>query len=438
MTRLRIAVLLALGLAPGAATFAQAPDSLVVVDRVAAVAGDSVVLHSEIEEEILRLRASGQPLPDDPAALEAVRRDLAEQKVQELVLLQAAIADSVVVTEAQVQAAVERELARRRQAFDSEEAFRAALQTEGLTPSTYRSILEQQFRRTLLIQQYLATVQRERPAPHVTEDEIRDYFESRRGQLQERPATITFRQVVVSPRASETARAAALAEARAILEELREGADFAELARRHSDEPGAAERGGDLGWFRRGEMVQQFEEVAFAMPVGAVSEPVETPFGIHIIKVEKVRGPERQARHILIRPATSPADQERARALAADVAERLRAGAPIDSLVELYGDPSEQARVGPYPVAQLPGPYAQALAGAQDGDVVGPVNLSEGEEVPKLAVVLVTALLPAGEYTLDDLRTQIREQLQQAKLVEEIIDDLQRRTYVDIRVGQSS
>lgn len=77
---------------------------------------------------------------------------------------------------------------------------------------------------------------------------------------------------------------------RALAEDIRQraetGEDFSALARQYSDDQGSAQQGGDLGWFGRGRMVQPFEDAAFAMDVGQVSDVVETPFGLHIIKLD--------------------------------------------------------------------------------------------------------------------------------------------------------
>lgn len=106
-----------------------------------------------------------------------------------------------------------------------------------------------------------------------------------------RPATIGARHVLVMHRGSErvpptVTRTQAEARARAddVLRRARAGEDFAALARQFSDEPGAAQSGGDLGTFGHGQMVPPFEQAAFALPVGGTSDVVETPFGYHVIR----------------------------------------------------------------------------------------------------------------------------------------------------------
>ena len=87
-----------------------------------------------------------------------------------------------------------------------------------------------------------------------------------------------------------------------------------------------SENGGDLGFIRRSDVVREFANVAFNLSPGAISAPVKTQYGYHLIKVERVRGAEVQARHILLRPEISESDAVRARARADSVATRARAG----------------------------------------------------------------------------------------------------------------
>src|SRR5262249_61240498 len=87
--------------------------------------------------------------------------------------------------------------------------------------------------------------------------------------------------------ADDKARAEARTKAEDVLAKVKAGSDFAELAKKESQDPGSASKGGDLGLFARGRMVPAFEAAAFALEPGGVSDIVETPFGFHIIKVDE-------------------------------------------------------------------------------------------------------------------------------------------------------
>ncbi len=124
----------------------------------------------------------------------------------------------------------------------------------------------------------------------VDEEEIRQAYEAElakaEGQEQRRARHILIK---LDPDADEATVAAARERAQALVEQLRKGADFAELAKAESDDPGSASQGGDLGWFGRGAMVPEFEEAVFALEKGQISDPVRTPFGFHIIQVTDIR-----------------------------------------------------------------------------------------------------------------------------------------------------
>jgi len=240
--------------------------------------------------------------------------------------------------------------------------------------------------------------------------------------------------VVLAPSPSDGAKDIARAKADSLRTEIQGGADFEALATEHSDDRGSAANGGDLGWFRRGAMVRAFEDAAFGLFDGQVSEVVETEFGYHIIKIERSRAGERNGRHILIMPAVGEADIQRSRDLAVEVKAQAESGADMQELWELHSDPEapDTLTVPFEDLSRLPLGYATALQLAEVGQVYGPLEYQNAREETRIAIIKVTEIREAGAYTFDDVRPQLAQQLQQSKQVQRIIDDLRSKAYVEI------
>jgi peptidyl-prolyl cis-trans isomerase SurA len=405
-----------------------------LVDRVVAVVGDTVLLLSDIQTELQQLQASGRPLPTDPVQRAEFVEQLVRSRVDDLVLLEAARTAGIEVRDQEVNDLVEQELQAKIQEFGGSEAqFVSALSASGLTKEQYRQTIAEQYRNRAMVQRFIQQRSAAAAPVAVTEEEIRDFFEAQRGSLGTRPTTVSFRQAIVPTTPSDSAVAAARREAEDVLQQLREGGDFEVLAKRFSDDPGTKDRGGDLGWFRRGRMVPEFETAVYALRPGQTSGVVETDFGFHIIRLEKARAGERQARHILIRPEVTDADIARARQLADSLAVEVRNGASIAELAQRFETPSQEAEVSRVPVDQLPPAYGTALGDVSEGEIVGPVEL-EGISGPRWAVVELSGRAEAGAYTLDDLRERIRSRLQEQKTVEQLVEELRGEMYVAVRM----
>jgi len=450
-TRLGIAAGLALWLLPVLPLAAQqeaAPEevgqlrcdtSTTTVDRIVAVVGDAPILASQVEEELFTQRGQNQPPPKDPEAFHALCRQVVSDLIDAEVLVQVAQRDtSIKVEEQEIAAGVDEQFRNVRQRFRSEVDFRNQLQSSGFqTPEEYRRWLTDSQRKAALRNRLLSKLRDEGQLKPVqpTEKEMRAYFDLYQDQLPQRPATISFRNIVISPRSQPEAKARARQHADSIVAELRKGADFATAARRFSQDPATAEQGGDLGWFRRGQMVPEFDAVVFRMKPGVVSDPVETPFGFHIIQVQRIQPAEVQARHILIMPEISQADADSALALAERVAQALRDGAPFDSLQAKYHDEGEEREAEEVPVTQLPDEYKEGIGAADSGQVVAPFAIRKQMGLRRKYVVLqVTNRRPEGAVRYEDVKDQVRQRLSQELAQRRYVDRLRRSTYVDLRL----
>jgi peptidyl-prolyl cis-trans isomerase SurA len=178
-------------------------------------------------------------------------------------------------------------------------------------------------------------------------------------------------------------------------------------------------------------MVREFEQMAFALLQGQIGPVVKTEYGYHIIKLEKVRGPERQARHILISPEITPADIQRARERADSVKTAIEGGASVLALAEKFNTPQADREVTQVVLSRLPPAYGAALSGAQTGAVVGPIQV-EGPRGANFAVVKLTGQQPAGEYTLDDVREQLTDMLQRQAVTNQVVADLKKTMFVKV------
>lgn len=431
--RTAFALLLTLAAAPALAA-AQTPapqPGEELWDGVVAVVGDTVLLRSDVLLAVEQLRAEGRPVPSDPEGYGRLVEQVVDEQVSELLLIEGARAAGITVSDSEVQLAVEDQIRQVRERFPSEAAFNQALAEAGRTLEQYRAELSRQFLDQTLVQRFVRQRMQGMAPPAVTEEEIRAFFEANRQRFGTRPASISFQQVLVRPVPGDSARAAALRTANEVLAELARGAEFEVLARRFGMD-GTRERGGDLGWFRQGQMVREFDLAVFAMRPGQTSGIVETEFGFHIIKLEKVRGPERQARHILIRPEITQANIDAARQRADSVAQAIRAGASAQELAGRYNTPDALRFQRDVPLDQLPPAYVTALESATAGTVAGPIQV-DGGPTPAFAVVRVTGRQTSGEYTVDDQRERIREILREQRLMQRLLEELRRDTYVAVR-----
>ncbi len=439
----RIAMLAALAPAalaaqtPAATSRPAPPSAAIPIDRVVAIVGDQPVLWTDVLTAINQRRAQGLQLPPDSIGQANLARSVLNELVDEEILVQKAKELKLEPSETEITASVDRQVKNVRGQFQSDEEYRSELRNAGMgSPEEYRKSLVEQYRKQNLQQKAFSELRKQSKPVNVTEEEVTAAFERSRADLQKRPATVTFRQIVVAPHASAPAKARAKARADSLLIELKKGGDFEQIAKRESMDPGTKALGGDLGWNRRGSgLVPEFEGMMFALRPGDLSPVFETAFGYHIIRVDRVQSAEVKARHILIAPTIDSSDIAAAKTEADSVAARWRRGVAYDSLVAKHHDPTEEKGVlQPFVRDSLPASYTAALAGSREGDITNPFQLANPRGQPKYAVLQVVTETAAGEYVASEIRDQIRAQLAEERAIRQMLDVLRRQTYVSLRL----
>jgi peptidyl-prolyl cis-trans isomerase C len=173
-----------------------------------------------------------------------------------------------------------------RKQFPNEQAFATALKQRDLDPKTFELNTRADITVGKLMQAEAAN------ATLVGETDAKEYYDKNPGQFKQ-PEQVRASHIFkrVTPNAEPAAKQKARSALGPVLKQVKAGGDFAELAKKHSED-GSAQAGGDLNFFGRGQMVPEFEKVAFALKPGETSDIVESKFGLHIIKVTE-RRPER-------------------------------------------------------------------------------------------------------------------------------------------------
>ncbi|MEW6435378.1 MAG: peptidylprolyl isomerase [Myxococcota bacterium] len=254
-----------------------------LVDRVAAVVNDDIVTLSEVEARAAPELAGLKGAPADKRS--ELREQVMKRSLDMLIgekLMEAQIRElNIEVAESEIDLSVEDV---KKQNNITSEQFEQLLAQEGYTMSTYRTFMRKHLARMKLVNLKV------RAKVKIADEDLKaEYAKWAHDEAQDAEVHARHILVQVSPKATPEQVEAARLKAEALAAEARKpGVNFAELAKKKSEGPSAAD-GGDLGFFRRGVMVAEFEKVAFTTPVGGVADPVRTKFGWHVIFVEERR-----------------------------------------------------------------------------------------------------------------------------------------------------
>ena len=243
-------------------------------DVVARVNGEAIN-KADLENAVKGLEGrAGGPVPADQR--DRVYRGVLDDMIAYRLLVQEVKARKIIVPESDIDA----QIAQIRGQFQTDAQFQQALTMQKMTLAAVRDDARSELGVGKLVETEIAG------KIAVTPEAVTDFYQKNQDKFQQGARVRASHILIAVP---ETADAAAKQQAKtkaeAVLKDLKGGKDFAAAAKESSQDPGSAPSGGDLGFFEQGQMVPPFEQAAFALKPGAMSELVESPFGFHIIKV---------------------------------------------------------------------------------------------------------------------------------------------------------
>lgn len=273
----------------------------VAVDKIIAKVDDYIILKSDLEKAYLEFLSRGEYSRGD------LKCRILENLVVNKMMVAKAEIDSIVVSDDEVQSNLRRRMEYMVSQIGSEEEI------EKFYGKSLRQIEEELFddiKEQLIVQR----MEQEITADiKVTPQEVRKFYAAiPRDSLPFFSTEVEVAQIVKKPEPGEKQRNKVIRQLYEIKGRILKGEPFAELAKVYSEDPGSAARGGELPFYKRGELAPEFEATAMTMEEGQLSDPVKTQFGYHLIELQERRGNTFKTRHILISPKPSQEDILRA------------------------------------------------------------------------------------------------------------------------------
>lgn len=387
------------------------------VDGVVAVVGKNIIKKSDIENSFLQIRIK----QGSENGYENRCRILENMLLTKLLLHKGEV-DSIKVTNEDVEAEVQYYLKNYVRQYGSREALREAT---GYTYDEMHDIFVDQLRNRQISQRVEYNLTQH---VTVTPREVAQFYEKVKDSLPTIPESYEISEITISPSVSEEERDRVRTELARLRERVLNGEKFSMLATLYSQDPGSANKGGEVGFFTRGDMVGEFEAAAFALKPGEVSPIIETNFGFHILQLIERRGNSVNVRHILMIPKVSSDDLLRARMKLDSIAQEIRLGkTDFAAAARQYsdGNSKEQGGVVTHPTTgnnrflleELKELYPGiGFAAMESGDVTNATAMKTSDQRDAYRIVRIDRKLPPHQANLtDDYDRLSNAALQEAK-----------------------
>ena len=277
-----------------------------LVDGVAAIVGEKAILYSEVDQvtQLFAMQAK-QPSYSSPEVLQQLRARALEELLNQQVLLEYARQETIEVEDRSVQMQLDQSLQNIEMQYGS---LRKAAEAFGVDHYKIKSYYEDQIRTNLLVEQVKMELF---SGIKVSRREVEDFYETWQDSFPDKNPQVDFSILSMTVEMSADKMEQLRSQLMSIKSDIESGKiSFEDAAKQFSKDPGSAANGGSLGLVGRGVFVKPFEEAAFSLNVGEMSEIVETQFGLHLLRLDQKMGEQVDISHILLMPVADETDRQ--------------------------------------------------------------------------------------------------------------------------------
>lgn len=409
------------------------------VDKVIAVLGSDVILLSELNQQYVMYLNSGNPVD------EKVKCYILQQMLVQHLLKQQAEIDSVMVDDKQVDDELDRRMRMQIQRAGGQDKLEEFLNRSVLQ---YKDELRPDVKDQLQANKMQGTITEK---VSITPSEVQKYYDSyKKDSLPDIPAEYEVGEILVQPELTKLEKQRFYDKLDAIRLRVKSGEDFGFLAKTYSEDPGSAPEGGDLGFFDRTMMAKEFTAYAFKLKPGELSPVFETEFGFHVLQVVERRGEQVHARHILIRPQSTPQSLTRAQLHADSIYNNIKNDKiSFSAAASLYSADKESkynggmilfadnvtARTTFIPADKLDPKIFLVVDTMKVGEVSKPVAFTGQDGKDGYKIVFLKSKIAPHKGNLDQDYTKFKEKAQQQKsdrVMSEWFEKRRKSTYIRI------
>ncbi len=340
------------------------------LDKIVAIVDNEIVLQSELELQANIEAAKLHLNPNDKEFKAKILEGMINQKL----LYAEAILDSVEVSDEEVNQQLDYQMNYFIQQYGSRERVE---QTYGMSIERIKREFREDTRKQMMGER---VKQKKFGQIEISRKEVNDFYKNYKDSLGLIPEKFKISHVFINPKATSKVKDKARELAQTLLDSIKTGADFAELAKAYSDDPGSASHGGDLGTVKRGVFFPEFEAAAYALSKDEISSIVESPVGFHIIQLLDRKGEAIHTRHILIKIKNDDEADLRAIEYLTEIRDSIIYGNnDFAYYARKYSDDKETAKfggeLGEFEVGQLDKTLLDRVYELQVGEVSYPKRL---------------------------------------------------------------
>ncbi len=275
------------------------------VDGIVAIVEDNIILNSDLSQMISITAAQNKLNLNEPIVYKNLKEKIINSMIDQKIILEMALLDSVVVDDSEVDQALEQQI--ENLIFESNGRENAE-KLLGQNINSFRREFWYEMQNRLITERYQQTLLSD---IKLTRQDVERFLETYKDSLPIVPTKVQLYHILIRVKPSKQSKQATINKLTTLRKKLiQKEVSFSEQAKLHSEDVGSKGRGGDLGWVKRGSLVKNFENTAFTLKVNEVSNPIETEFGFHILETLDKKGEKIKVRHILIKPPITEFDTE--------------------------------------------------------------------------------------------------------------------------------